>query len=326
MAWLINDDRYLDHVPPYDHPENPERLRAITAALVSSGLAARFDKLTPRVAIPEEVELVHPPAHIGMIQRFSADGGGLIDPDTYVSASSYQVAMLAVGGLLEAIDRIVEPGFATSGAPAPDSATPTDHRALCLVRPPGHHATTRRAMGFCLFNNIAVAARYAQSRHGLSRIAIVDIDVHHGNGSQEIFWSDPEVLYCSLHQMPLYPGSGSRAEVGEGAGAGLTLNVPLETGAGDAEFLGAFRSEVLPKVRDFAPEMILVSAGFDGMAEDPLAGLRLTEEAYASVTRDLLQVASETASGRLLVTLEGGYDLPALSRGVVAVAEMLVSG
>lgn len=309
MPYLVYDERYLDHTPPFTHPENPERLTSIIKGLKDRLLFDSFELVVPRAATEQELELVHPRSLIHSISSLSAERGGLVDMDTYVSPASYQTALLAVGGNLEAVDRVMAVGG----------------RALCLVRPPGHHATLRRAMGFCLFNNVAVAAAYACKRHGVGRVAIVDIDVHHGNGTQEIFWSDPTVLYISMHQMPLYPGSGASSETGEGAGAGFTLNIPLDSGTGDDEYLQMFRATALPKILDFGPEIIFVSLGFDAMAEDPLATLSLTEKAYAEVTRELIRVADSSAGGKIVISLEGGYDLDAIARGVSAVATELLS-
>ena len=299
---IVWDDRFLAHAAP-GHVERPERLTAVRAALEQAGL---WDRLAPIAARPaEEADLlrVHAAEHLDRVRR-SADAGRTLwfDADTYACPATAEAAWLAAGGVCAAADAVVAGEV---------------RAAFCAVRPPGHHACRNRAMGFCLFNNIAVAARRLQQVHGLRRILIVDWDVHHGNGTQEAFWADPDVLYVSTHQWPHYPGTGGPGDEGEGAGRGATLNYPLRSGAGEAAFLAAI-DDALDRAEAFAPEAVLVSAGFDGHRDDPLAGLNLTEAAFAEATRRVRDLARRTAGGRIVSTLEGGYDLDALGASVAA--------
>ena len=259
--------------------------------------------IEPRTATREEIELVHPPEHFEVIAE--TEGQELsLDPDTYTSPLSFQTALLAAGSCIDLVDAVLD-GRAANG--------------IALVRPPGHHAETNRAMGFCLFNNIAVAAAHAR-RRGLGRVLIVDWDVHHGNGTQEIFEEDPSVFFISLHQYPFYPGTGAASERGRGAGEGFTLNIPMRTGCGDVDYLTRFREKVVTAGKDFAPDLILVSAGFDAHARDPLGGMRLTTPGFAQLADELLGLARDTCGGKIVAILEGGYDLLALRNCVDAVA------
>jgi acetoin utilization deacetylase AcuC-like enzyme len=296
------DRLYLEHRTPAGHPECPERVEALL------DVAARVEKAgvsvisADRAATPDELALVHDAPYVDAIAS-TAGRDVILDPDTFVSPRSYEVACRAAGGVLDLVDRVlagdVDNGFAA-------------------VRPPGHHAETDRAMGFCLFNNIAVAAAYAVARHGLERVLIVDWDVHHGNGTQEIFWEDPRVLFVSLHQFPFYPGTGAVGEVGGGAGAGRTVNIPLPGGCGDDEYAAAFRRVVAPVARAFAPQLVLVSAGFDAHVRDPLGGMRVSDAGFDAMASTLLTIAAESCRGRLIAVLEGGYDLDALRSCVSA--------
>ncbi len=300
-------DRYLAHAAP-GHPERPERLTAIRTALEEAG---EWDRMTPVAVRPvDEVDLlrVHSADHVRRV-RETADLGRTVwfDPDTYACPASAEAAFLAAGGVCAAVDAVVAGEVAA---------------AFCLVRPPGHHACRERAMGFCLFNNVAIAARRLRAVHGVRRILIVDWDVHHGNGTQEAFYDDPDVLYVSTHQWPHYPGTGARDQTGQGEGEGTTLNYPLPHGAGDEAFLEAI-DEAIERAEGFGPDFVLVSAGFDAHADDPLAGLRLTESAYAEATRRVRDLAARTAGGRLVSTLEGGYDAAALGRSAVAHVQAL---
>jgi acetoin utilization deacetylase AcuC-like enzyme len=296
---LVDDPIYLEHAPPGYHPERPERLGAAQRALL--GVPAQFQRVPTRPVTEAEAARVHAEPYVR--ELFGSEGlTRLVDPDTYLAPRSVEVARAAAGTTTDMVESIAR-------AQGPDAI----RLGLSLVRPPGHHARRERAMGFCLLNNIAIAARAAQAA-GLPKIAIIDFDVHHGNGTQEIFYDDPSVLYVSTHQFPFYPGTGSLPERGRGDGEGHTINVPLSAGADDAVFAAAFRRVVLPALHDFAPSMVLVSAGFDAAAEDPLAEMELTPSAYAWMTHELRKVADAHAEGRMGLVLEGGYDLPALER------------
>ena len=293
------------------HPESPSRLTAIWNALQAASFppGVSWQSLTP--ASEEQICRVHTVGHLEQIRDLAGHGGGMIDLDTVVSRRSYDAARLAAGGAMAAARWVVQhPG----------------QRAFALVRPPGHHATPDQAMGFCLFNNVAIAARFAQTELGLPRVAIVDFDVHHGNGTQDAFYADPSVLFCSLHQSPLYPGTGLVGEIGSGAGRGFTVNLPLPPGCGDAAYDRAFDRVIVPILRRFQPDLILVSAGFDAHWADPLADTRVSTSGFVALTRTLAQLADELCAGRLALTLEGGYDLRALASSVVAVTTALAGG
>jgi acetoin utilization deacetylase AcuC-like enzyme len=288
------------------HPERPDRVEAVITQLRARAALDGLQLLQPRSAGQSEIELVHPPFHVDRIRRLAESGGGAIDPDTAVAPGSFEAAAHAAGGLLAGVDAI---------------AAGTASSAFCLVRPPGHHATADRAMGFCLFNNVAIAAAYARERYGLERMAIVDFDVHHGNGTQEIFWNDQNLLYLSAHQYPFYPGSGHWSEVGGPDAEGATVNVPVEVGTGDREYLRIFDRLFLPAIERFRPQLMIVSAGYDAHAGDPLAGLELSTEAYREIVLRLAAVSN----GRMLAALEGGYDLNDLSDSVeVSLAALTV--
>jgi len=259
LGWVY-DPLYLEH-DTGDHPENHRRLPAILALLEECGLLSCLTPLAASDASEADLALVHRPEMIRQVRQRCESGGGWLDADTVVCPRSYAAALRAAGGCLRATDAVLA-GEVES--------------AFCLVRPPGHHATPERAMGFCLFNNVAIAARHAVARRGLERVAIVDFDVHHGNGTQDAFYADPAVLYFSAHQWPLYPGSGSWRETGEGPGHGCTVNLPLPPGCGDAHYRQAFQEVLAPLLQRFRPQFILVSAGFDGHFSDPLASMRLS--------------------------------------------------
>jgi acetoin utilization deacetylase AcuC-like enzyme len=269
----------------------------------------RVRQAPSHVATESELALAHAPEHVERIRRLDESGGRSIDPDTAVVRGSFEAATHAAGALLSAVDEVL----------GGDAAA-----AYCLVRPPGHHATRDRAMGFCLFNNVAVAAAYARARHGVERSAIVDFDVHHGNGTQDIFWDDPNVLYLSLHQFPFYPGTGDWRETGGQAADGTTANVPLPAGSGDAEYLAAFDRLLLPLLERFQPQLVLVSAGYDAHQRDPLANMALSTDAYAAIMTRVRAAAERHAAGRIVAALEGGYDLAALGDSVWASLEALI--
>lgn len=284
------------------HPESPDRLRAIVSRLTRSGVFGRVTQIEPFPAGDEWITQVHTLAYVeDLKQRAPTAGRVSLDPDTSMSVGSLCAAYLAAGGVLAAADAII------SGA--------VEH-AFCAVRPPGHHAERDRSMGFCLFNNVAIAARYLQRRHGVARVLIVDWDVHHGNGTQHAFYDDPSVLFFSTHQYPHYPGTGRDTERGDGPGRGTTINVPMAAGEGDDAYRDVFENVLLPAGDDFKPEFVIVSAGFDAHRDDPLAGMGLTESGYADLTRMVMSIAKRHSGGRLLSCLEGGYNLPALSASV----------
>jgi acetoin utilization deacetylase AcuC-like enzyme len=300
---LLADARFREH---RNLPGHPERLERIDVLLELVAEAERDDvlRVEPRPASVEELGAVHSAAHV---ERVAASAGReltVFDADTTAGARSYETARLAAGGVLQVIDAVVERRAADGFA---------------FVRPPGHHAESDRAMGFCLFNNVAVGAAHLRRKHGAERVLILDWDVHHGNGTQQIFWRDGGVMFVSLHQYPLYPGTGAADERGEAAGEGATLNVPMSAGCGDAEYDAAMRELVLPAARRFAPEFVLVSAGFDAHRDDPLAGMNVTEAGFANLARAVLQLAAECCDGRLVLVLEGGYDLHALRGSAAAV-------
>jgi len=296
---LVFHPIFLRHDTGAGHPERPERLRAVTARIAESGLASEVIAHEPGPASPDDVARIHDIGVIDRARRGSEAGAAVLDGgDTVVSAHSYEAALVAVGGALEAVDRVM-------------SGEWTNAFAAC--RPPGHHAERDRSMGFCLFNNVAIAAEHAR-RSGVERVAIVDWDVHHGNGTQHSFEDRGDIFYASLHQWPWYPGTGASEERGEGAGRGATLNLPMADGSGDTEYLRAFEETLMPALHDFDPGLVLVSAGFDAHVRDPLSGTRVTADAFARMTALL----RELAGGRLVSLLEGGYDLEGLAASVEA--------
>ncbi|HJU06713.1 MAG TPA: histone deacetylase [Nitrospiraceae bacterium] len=293
---------YLNHDMGPGHPESPERVRVIVNQLTAGGVLRRLQLIDPIVASDEWITQVHAPAYVDMLKRRApASGRVSLDADTSMSAGSLPAAYRAVGGVLAAADAIM--------------AGHVEH-AFCAVRPPGHHAEHDRAMGFCLFNNVAIATRYLQRRHHIDRILIVDWDVHHGNGTQHTFYHDPSVLFFSTHQYPYYPGTGRATERGEEDGRGLTINVPMTTGQGDEDYREVFEQMLVPAADTFKPQFIIISAGFDAHRDDPLAGMGLTEEGYGTLTEIIAGLARRHCNGRILSSLEGGYNLKALASSV----------
>jgi len=304
---VIWDEAYAWH-DTGEHPEGADRLTSVVDHLRGSDLWPRLRVVTPPAASEDDLLRVHTRGHVAMVRRAAEGGGAWLDPDTHVSPRSYEVALLAVGGALEAT-RLWREGVVS----------------FALVRPPGHHATPDRAMGFCLFNNVAIAARRLLDA-GLERVAIVDWDVHHGNGTQAAFYREPGVLYVSVHQWPHYPGSGFFGECGEGAGLGFTVNVPLPAGSTDGDYAAVFAQLVEPVVRRYRPQALLVSAGQDIHADDPLGGMRVTEAGFAHMALRCLRLAEEACGGRLALVLEGGYNRAALARSVAAILRALLDG
>ncbi|MDB4968199.1 MAG: Histone deacetylase [Myxococcales bacterium] len=300
---LCTDERFRAHRAPREHPERPERAAAIDRALDDSGLRPLCVKLDARPATREELLGAHSATYLDALESTVAKGGsGWLDPDTFYSDGTWQAALLAAGATVDLALKVAS-GDLDNGA--------------AFVRPPGHHATRDRAMGFCLLNNVAIGAARL---HALGkRVAIFDWDVHHGNGTEAIFDEEPDVLYCSTHEWPQYPGTGLADYTGSGRGIGATVNVPLARGTRPDAFLVAYRARILPAIEAFKPDVILVSAGFDGHADDPLGGLKLEDETYAIMTRDMLALCP-----RVAVVLEGGYDLDALGRSSLRVLETLV--
>ncbi|CAN5753158.1 histone deacetylase [soil metagenome] len=300
---IIWSDRFEDHATG-SHPERPERIAALRSALDESGVFQRSRVMAPEPAAQETVELVHATRLIDLVRETAESGGGWLDPDTYVSPASYDVALLAVGGAIQALEAAIDDG-----------------PSFAFVRPPGHHAEPMRAMGFCLFNSVAVAVEKIREHRGIERIAILDWDVHHGNGTQAAFWINPEVLFLSLHQYPFYPGTGAGNEQGGNDALGTTVNIPMPAGSGDDDYRAAFETRVMPAIRSFDPEMIVVSAGFDAHLEDPLANMRLTTDGFRWMAGQVAGLAQEVSDGRLALVLEGGYNLQSLGESAVAVIE-----
>jgi len=309
MATLfITHPACLNHLTPPGHPERPDRLRAIERVFASDKFQSLVRTDAPTAEF-DTIALCHPMDYVTALRDASPSSGLVqIDADTSMSPGSFEAALRAAGGGVYAVDEVMAGRVAN---------------AFVATRPPGHHTETARPMGFCLFNNAAIAARHAQKRYGIDRAAVVDFDVHHGNGSQDIFWSDKTVMYCSTHQMPLYPGTGARSERGE---HDTVVNAPLSPGDGGARFREAFESVILPRLRDFQPELIVISAGFDAHQRDPLANLNLVEADFIWATQKIMEVAQTSANGRVVSMLEGGYDLEGLSNSAAAHVSALMQG
>ncbi len=309
MLGYVLDEVFVHHRAPHGHPERPARAVAVRDALVAAGLPSRGRSIAPRAATDEELARVHRGGYLDDLIRKVPGQSGWLDADTYFSPGTWEATLAAAGGTADLALRVLSGELA---------------RGLAVVRPPGHHATADRAMGFCIINNVAVAAAAARAA-GAARVAIVDWDVHHGNGTQDIFWDDPSVLYASTHQYPYYPGTGAPDEIGGVGALGATVNVGLPAGAGDPEYAVAFDEVILPALRRFKPDLVLVSAGFDPFEDDPLAGMRVTHRGFGAMAARLRAIADELCAGRLVVALEGGYDLRGLSGGMTAVLEAMVA-
>ena len=301
------DDLFARHRPPGPHPECPERVVVAAEALRAAGLDRQGEALAIRPARDEELILAHTPALLEELTRLVPGQRGWLDADTYFGPETWDAALAAAGAGIDLARAVLAGRF---------------QRGLALVRPPGHHAESSRAMGFCLLNNAALAAAAAREA-GAARVAVLDWDVHHGNGTQDIFYADPTVLYLSVHQYPFYPGTGAAEEIGAGAGRGATVNVGLPSGSGDAELLASLDRVLLPALESFRPDLVICSAGFDMHEDDPLAGLRVTVDGYRAAAERVRRAADRVAGGRMIALLEGGYDLAALARSVVAVTEVL---
>jgi acetoin utilization deacetylase AcuC-like enzyme len=296
----LADPIYREHLVGRDHLEPPERFDAVMDGLGRAGLLEKLGRVESREATDDELAMCHTREYLKTARRDVEMGHDYLSTgDTEITPNSWTVASRAVGGVLNAVDSV---------------CTGAARNAFCAVRPPGHHATRCRGMGFCLFNNVALAARWAQRQHGVGRVLIVDWDVHHGNGTQDIFYDDGSVFFFSTHQWPLYPGTGRENETGEGAGNGATMNFPLPAGSGRAEILGAVKNVLAPRMDRYKPELVLISAGFDSRVGDPLGRFTLTDEDFADLTRVVMQVGS----GRVVSMLEGGYDLPGLASAAAA--------
>ena len=290
----------MEHNMGAFHVESPERIEAIYR-MVEEEISFPYLEIEPRLALEEEIEMVHSPSYLNLIKETSGKERVILDPDTATSSRSYEVALMAAGGLLEAIDSIIE-GKTENG--------------FALVRPPGHHAEASRAMGFCLFNNAAIGAEYLVKKHGLDRIMIVDWDLHHGNGTQHSFYERSDILYFSTHQFPHYPGTGYWDERGKAKGEGFTINVPLSSGKTDEDYFFIYKKILYPVASIYKPEFILVSAGFDIAEDDPLGGMRVSESGFGVLTSELISLAHKFSKDKILFTLEGGYDLKSLQHGV----------
>jgi acetoin utilization deacetylase AcuC-like enzyme len=309
---LIKDDRYLEHDAGEGHPESPNRLRVIHDLVRKE--FRELPCIPPRLASEDELALVHDPFYIQTVAKTEGRARSQLDADTGLSARSYEIARLAAGGLLQAVDSLLKP----------QSAIDNPKSVFAFVRPPGHHAEPDRGMGFCLFNNVAIAARYAKEQYGLQRLLIVDWDLHHGNGTQKTLYDDPGVLFFSSHQYPYYPGSGNFNEVGKGLGEGYTINAPFPSGFGDAEYYHIYNTILKPIALEYRPELILVSAGFDPYIGDPLGGMAVTGHGFGALAGIVQDIANRVCKGKVLLTLEGGYDPQGLREGVRSVLNTLL--
>lgn len=309
---LLADPIFREHLVGREHPERPERFDAVAGALERAGLTARMQRTPSRPATEEELGLCHTKEYLKVARRDVEMGHAFLSTgDTDITRNSWDVASKAVGGVLNAVDAVM---------------TGKARNAFCAVRPPGHHATPARGMGFCIFNNVAIAARYAQRRHGAERVLIADWDVHHGNGTQDIFYADPTVFFFSTHQWPLYPGTGRADERGSGAGEGATLNCPFPAGSGRHEIVGAFENALRPKMEEFRPDLVLISAGFDSREGDLLGRFTLSDNDFGDLTRILMEMAGRHSGSRVVSLLEGGYNLSGLASATVSHVRALMEG
>lgn len=305
---LLSHQACLNHLTPNGHPERPDRLRAIERALEDEKFQTLAREQAPMAEL-DVIALAHPRGYVEQVRQASPDEGLIgLDADTTMSPGSFEAALRGAGGAVYAVDEVF-------GKKA--------RNAFVAVRPPGHHAEKATPMGFCLFNNVAIAARYAQKKHGAERVAIIDFDVHHGNGSQDIFWDDDTVMYCSTHQMPLYPGTGAVSERGS---KNTIVNAPLRPGDGGHQFRDAMQTTILPRLETFGPDLVIISAGFDAHVRDPLANLNFVEADFTWATQKLMDLADRRADGRVVSVLEGGYDLEGLSKSVAAHVTALMRG
>jgi acetoin utilization deacetylase AcuC-like enzyme len=306
---FVLDDVFVHHRAPAGHPERPARLEAVRDALAGAGGRERATSIPARPASDDELHRVHGAAYLDQLRRDVPGKTGWLDPDTYFSPGTWDAVLAAAGGVTALATGVLDGAIG---------------RGLAVVRPPGHHATADRAMGFCLVNNIAVAAAAARAC-GAARVAVLDWDVHHGNGTQDIFWDDPTVLFTSVHQFPFYPGTGAPTEIGGPGARGATVNVGLPAGAGDAEYAAVFDRVLVPAIERFAPDILLVSAGFDAHEDDPLAGMRVTRAGFAAMATRVRRLADAACGGRVVVTLEGGYDLAGVAGGMTEVLEAMLA-
>jgi acetoin utilization deacetylase AcuC-like enzyme len=303
ITGLVYHPDYLKHETGKIHPESPTRLSFLLDCLERKNYYAELVQIEPHNPSLEWVNKIHPLEYIQLIEEYSKHAPGNLDMDTVISSETYRIALLAVGGVLAGVDGVMQGKF---------------NNVFCAIRPPGHHAEPNRGMGFCIFNNVAIGARYVQEKYGLKKVLIVDWDAHHGNGTQKAFYSDPSVYYFSIHQSPFYPGTGKESEKGSGEGMGYTLNIPMFAGSGDLEYKEVFETILYPAALKFAPDFIFISAGFDGHKNDPLTNLQLTSNGFKGMTQVIKELADKTCQGRIVSVLEGGYNLKALACSVEA--------